>query len=89
MQGDELGAQALELGLQRHGGVAAHEQLDLVLRDAAADVARVLAQVGLAVAHDLRRWRGEIVAGGATGQDALRVGPVVGFARGGHPGGLR
>jgi hypothetical protein len=65
VQGDELRSEALELLLQGHRGVAGHEQLDLVFRDAAADVAVGLPEIGLAVADDLRGRRVEFVASGA------------------------
>ena len=88
MQCDVDRRQPLQLLLQGDGGFAADEQLDLVVGDAAADVAPALAEVILAIADDLGGRGRQLVACGCRcgggGRTLGRSVPLV--LRGGHAG---
>ena len=76
VQGDELRRVERELLLQRRRHVTGHEELDLVVGDAPADIVAALPQVGVAVVDDLGARREQVFAA----RDAGGVGPGAVFA---------
>ena len=75
MQRDEFGRVQREFLLQTHAHVAGDKELDLVVGDAAANVVATLAEVGVAVSHNLRARRQQIIPAAFAAGDAGGVRP--------------
>lgn len=86
VQGDGLGRVLRKLALQRTRYVGGDEQLDLVVRDAAADVVPPLSKMGVAVGEDLRVRRQQVITVGCQRGEAGRVLPLGLFAPKVHRG---
>ena len=75
VQGNEFGRVQREFLLQAHAHVAGDKELDLIVGDAAANVVAALAEVGVAVSHNLRARRQQIIPAAFAAGDAGGVRP--------------